>query len=138
MAREMRSSSSVKSSSVKANKRRQGRRKAVLPVRVRGRDASGEFFEELAHTLDLTPTGARLGAIRHQVEALERLTVCYRQRRMEFRVVWTRKLDGVAEYQIGLQPVAQDGEAWGLSPADFQVQGEASASSRTSRASGAA
>jgi hypothetical protein len=119
----------MRSTGVKANQRRQGRRKAVLPVRVRGRDTSGKLFEELAHTLDVTPTGARLGAIRHQVETLEQLTVCYRQRKMEFRVIWTKKLEGAAEYQVGLQPVAEDGEAWGLSPADFRAPEEAPSAS---------
>jgi len=51
--------------SVKTNRRRQARMQAVLPVRVRGTDDSGVLFEGLAHTLDLTPTGAKLGAIRH-------------------------------------------------------------------------
>jgi hypothetical protein len=118
-----------------SNQRRQGRRKAVLPVRVRGRDALGKSFEELAHTLDVTPTGVRLGAIRHQLGDLEQLTVLYRQRKMEFRVVWTKKLTGVEEYQVGLQAVAQDGEGWGFSAADLGVQGDSPAQA-ASRASG--
>ncbi len=47
--------------SVKTNRRRQDRIQAVLPVRVRGTDSSGKSFEILAHTLDLTSNGARLG-----------------------------------------------------------------------------
>jgi hypothetical protein len=128
----------MRSISVPNNKRRQDRRKAVLPVRVRGKDATGKAFEELAHTLDVTPTGVRLGSIHHQLGTLEQLTVSYRQRKMEFRVVWTKKLDGVAEYQVGLQAVTQDGEVWGFSPADFGVRVEAQpAAQATTRASGA-
>ncbi|MGA7906028.1 MAG: hypothetical protein WCA16_01380 [Candidatus Sulfotelmatobacter sp.] len=115
----------MRSTTVESNKRRQDRRKAVLPVRVRGKDASGKPFEELAHTLDVTPTGVRLGAIHHQLGELEQLTLSYRQRKMEFRVVWTKKLDGIAEYQVGLQAVMQDAEAWGFSPADFGIRVEA-------------
>jgi hypothetical protein len=89
-------------------------------VRVRGKDSVGASFEELAHTLDLTPSGVRLGNIRRPLSAPEPLTVLYRQRKMEFRVVWTKKLDGLSEYQVGLEAVAQDGEAWGFTPADFQ------------------
>ena len=94
--------------------------KAVLPVRVRGKDVSGKSFEDLAHTLDVTPAGARLGGIRHEVRARDPLTVLYRQRRIEFRVVWTKQLEGVAEYQVGLQAVMQEGEAWGLNVSEFK------------------
>jgi hypothetical protein len=99
---------------VKTNRRQQARTQAVLPVRVRGRDAAGETFEALAHTLDLTPTGARLGSIRHQLKPLDTLTIFYHQRRMEFTVVWT-KLLGKSEYQVGLQAFSQEKEPWGAS-----------------------
>jgi hypothetical protein len=99
---------------MQTNRRRQDRVPAVMPVRVRGTDACGSPFEGLAHTLDLTPTGARLGAIRHQLKALDTLTVFYRQRRIEFTVVWTRLLDGKSEYQVGLQALSQEKEPWGI------------------------
>jgi hypothetical protein len=101
--------------SSKANRRQQDRMQAVLPVRVRGTDASGLSFEGLAHTLDLTPGGARLGAIRHQLKTLDTLVIFYRQRRMEFSVVWTRLLAGTGEYQVGLQAFSPDKEPWGIS-----------------------
>ncbi len=100
---------------VQTNRRRQVRVQAVLPVRVRGTDTSGVSFEELAHTLDVTPSGVRLGAIRRQVKALDTLTILYRQRRMEFRVVWTKLLEGTREYQVGLKAFSQEQEAWGMS-----------------------
>jgi hypothetical protein len=105
----------MQETSVQPNRRRQDRIQAVLPVRVRGIDASGVSFEELAHTLDLTPTGVRLGAIRHELKALDTLTILYHQRRMEFTVVWTRLLDGKGEYQVGLQAFSQEKEAWAMS-----------------------
>ncbi|HUO27120.1 MAG TPA: hypothetical protein VMU61_15740 [Candidatus Aquilonibacter sp.] len=128
----------MQSSPAETNKRRQQRRKAVLPVRVRGKDASGRSFEELAHTLDVTPSGVRLGAIHHQLGELEQLTICYRQRRMEFRVIWTKKLKGIAEYQVGLQAMTKDAEAWGLSPADFRTRAEAPAQAGATGASATA
>jgi hypothetical protein len=99
---------------VKTNRRRHDRIHAVLPVRVRGTDASGASFEGMAHTLDLTSTGARLGSIRHNLKALDTLTIFYHQRRMEFTVVWTKLLDGKSEYQVGLQAFSQDKEGWGM------------------------
>src|SRR6267154_6564113 len=116
---------------VQSDRRRQDRIQAVLPVRVRGVDTAGVSFEELAHTLDLTPTGVRLGAIRHQVKALETLTIFYHQRRMDFRVVWTRLLEGTKEYQVGLKAFSQEKEAWGLSLFNSSAQPATSAYAET-------
>jgi hypothetical protein len=104
----------MSSTSVKTNRRRQDRIQAVLPVKVRGTDSSGQSFEILAHTLDLTANGARLGSIRHQLKVLDTLTIFYRQRKMEFTVVWTKLLDGKSEYQVGLQAFSQEKEGWGM------------------------
>jgi hypothetical protein len=98
----------MQANSDKTDRRWRDRIPAVLPVRVRGTDASGVSFEELAHTLDVTPTGVRLGAIRRELKALDTLTILYRQHRMEFKVVWTKLLDGKREYQVGLQAFAHE------------------------------
>ncbi len=116
------------------NRRLQDRIPAVLPVRVRGTDAFGASFEGLAHTLDFTPTGVRLGAIRRQLKALDTLTILYHQRRMEFTVVWTRQLDGKAEYQVGLQAFSQEKEPWSMNLFHSSVEPR----DRTSAVSGAA
>jgi hypothetical protein len=68
----------------------------------------------MAHTLDLTAIGVRLGSIRHELKALDTLTIIYRQRRMEFRVIWTKLLDAKGEYQVGLQAFSQEREIWGM------------------------
>lgn len=102
--------------------RRGSRTKAVLPVRVKGKDSAGKAFDELVHTLDVTPDGVRLGSVRHQLKVLDELTVFYRQRRIQFRVVWTKKLEGTSEYQVGLQAVTHDSEVWGLSFPEYKRQ----------------
>lgn len=123
----------------KPSKRKQDRTRAVLPVRVRGKDASGALFEVLAHTLDLTPTGVRLGGMRQALKALDTVVVLYRQRRIEFTVMWTKLLDGCGEYQAGLQMVAQESDPWGLSPAQAGTQRVTGISAtRISAVSGAA
>lgn len=118
----------MQAANVKTNRRRQDRIQAVLPVRVRGTDASGQAFEILAHTLDLTATGARLGSIRRQLKALDTLTIFFRQRRMEFTVVWTKLLDGRSEYQVGLQAFSQEREGWGMNLFISSIQPATSAS----------
>jgi hypothetical protein len=104
----------MKSGVGKTNRRLQNRVPAVLPVRVKGTNVFGESFEGLAHTLDLTPTGARLGAIRHQLKTFDKLTIFYHQRRIEFTVVWTKLLCGASEYQVGLQAFSQEKDPWGM------------------------
>ena len=89
--------------------------KAVLPVRIKGEDARGNAFEDLAHTLDLTSAGVRLGAVRRHMKTPSEVAVFYHQRRMQFRVVWTQKLPGTSEYQVGLQCTADtEDPPWGL------------------------
>ena len=100
--------------------RRGERKKAVLPVRIKGIDGAGKPFEELAHTLDVTATGVRLGAVRRELNSDEEITLFYRQRKMQYRVVWTKKMKGSSEFQVGLKAITQDREAWGMS---FEEQG---------------
>jgi hypothetical protein len=118
----------MQSTSVNPNRRRQDRIQAVLPVKVRGTNSSGQSFEILAHTLDLTANGARLGSIRHQLKVLDTLTIFYRQRKMEFTVVWTKLLDGRSEYQVGLQAFSQEKEGWGMNLFISSIQPLTSAS----------
>ena len=105
-------------SSLNADKRRGNRTKAVLPVKIKGKDSSGKTFEELAHTLDVTQSGVRLGSVRRELSVQDEVTILFRQRRMQFRVVWTKKLQGTSEFQVGLQALTQEKEAWGLTFAD--------------------
>jgi|ERR1700730_3352999 hypothetical protein len=108
--------------SVDTEQRRGARTKAVLPVRVKGKDSAGEAFEDLVHTLDVTRDGVRLGSVRHQLNVFDEITVFYRQRKIRFRVVWTKKLEGTSEFQVGLEAVTQDSEAWGLNLPDYRPQ----------------
>jgi hypothetical protein len=97
------------------NQRRGERKKAVLPVRIKGIDVAGNPFEDLVHTLDVTPTGVRLGSIRRELNLQDEITIFYRQRKMQYRVVWTKKMKDSSEFQVGLKALTQDREAWGMS-----------------------
>jgi hypothetical protein len=95
------------------NQRRLDRAKAVLPVRISGNDISGTSYFELVHTLDVSRTGVRLGAVRRQLQVGSVVILQYRQHKAEFRVVWTKPLGSGAEQQIGLEADAQK-DLWGL------------------------
>jgi hypothetical protein len=109
----------MRPNSVETNQRRGSRTKAVLAVRVKGKDSSGKPFEELVHTLDVTASGVRLGSVRRELNAMDEITIFYRQRKMPYRVVWTKKLQGTSEFQVGLRALTQDKEAWGMGFAEF-------------------
>ncbi len=106
-------------------KRRLDRAKAVLPVRILGRDISGDSYSELVHTLDVSKAGVRLGAVRRRLEVGSPITLQYRQHKAEFRIVWIKPLGAGAEQQVGLQAEAQR-DLWGLD-ADVRNQPQASA-----------
>jgi hypothetical protein len=97
------------------NKRRIDRAKAVLPVRISGNDLSGASYCELVHTLDVSQSGVRLGAVRRQLEVGSLIVLQYRQHKAEFRVIWIKPLGAGTEQQVGLEADAQR-DLWGLDP----------------------
>jgi len=97
------------------NTRSGNRTKAVLPVRIKGKDTAGQSFEDLVHTLDVNASGLRLGSVRHELAVNDEVTIFYRQRKLVFRVVWIKKLRGTSEFHAGLQAVTQEPGTWGLS-----------------------
>jgi hypothetical protein len=100
--------------------RNRNRQKAVLPVRVCGVGVDGSSYSDLVHTLDITDTGVRLGAVRCSLQLGSLLTLQYKQHKSEFRVVWISKRPCGKEYQVGLQAVVER-DLWGLE-AEFKVR----------------
>jgi hypothetical protein len=95
------------------NRRRNTRTKAVLPVRVSGNESSGAPYCDLAHTLDVTDSGIRLGFVRRQLQVGSRLTIQYRQHKAEFRVIWISQLTRLKEHHVGLEALVPR-DVWGL------------------------
>ena len=94
------------------NRRRYNRTKAVLPVRVSGSDGAGSYCD-LAHTLDVTESGIRLGFVRRQLQVGSQLTIQYRQHKAEFRVIWISQLTRLKEHHVGLEALVPR-DVWGL------------------------
>lgn len=84
-------------------RRIQKRNRAVLPVRVIGTDVHGRPFQEIAHTLDFNPGGARLGKIVAQVRPGAELAIQYRNHRGRFIVRWIGPPNTAVEGQIGVE-----------------------------------
>ena len=95
-----------------AGRRRQKRSKMVVGVRVFVAGRDGKFIEELVHTLDVAPDGARVGGLRHAPRVGERLTVQRKALKRNFRVVWVVQTG--REFQLGLQAAEPMGEHWQL------------------------
>jgi len=94
----------------------------VIPVRIKGHDSKGKPFEELVITLDVTPDGVRLGSVHHDLKLQDELTIFYRQRKNQYRVVWTKKMKDTSEFQVGLKAITHDSEVWGLNFAEYRRQ----------------
>jgi len=89
---------------------------------MKGKDSAGTAFEEMVHTLDVTPGGIRLGSVRRALNVLDEITILYRGRKLQYRVVWIKPLKGTSEFQVGLKALMQDGEAWGLGTSEQKDQ----------------
>ena len=94
--------------------RRKLRLKMVLPVRIWGADVDGKPFSQLAHTLDLTSSGARVGGMRVLLNSREVVWLQCRHRKAQFRVVWTGRPGGSREHQVGIECTEQMRNIWGL------------------------
>ena len=93
-------------------------------MRISGKDSADNPVSELAHTLDVTPNGARLGAIHRMLKNGDKLTLQYRQRRIQFRVVWIKPMAGTNEYQVGLEGISVNGDNWGLELPEIELVDE--------------
>jgi hypothetical protein len=83
----------------------------VVPVTVRvvGPSADQIF---LAHTLDATKDGVRLGGFHADLVAGEIIEVRHRHERAVFRVVWVKSSDKSSEKQVGAASVDGNGNIW--------------------------
>ena len=93
-------------------KRQSPRRKMVLPVKV-----SIDRVTHLAHTVDITNTGARLGALRTQLQPGMIISLQRGSHKAKFRVAWIRQL-APNEVQAGVECLEPQNNFWGVDLCD--------------------
>jgi TonB family protein len=90
------------------------RTKMVLPLRVWHDDENGQNAGlQLAHTVDISPVGGRLGGLRIPLQPGQTIMLQRGQNRVQFRVVWTQQL-GPSEIQAGVESMALEENVWGV------------------------
>ena len=90
------------------------RTKMVLPLRVwPDGENSQNAGPQLAHTVDISPIGGRLGGLRNPLQTGQTILLQRGQTRVQFRVVWTRQL-GPGEIHAGIESVAFEEKVWGV------------------------
>ena len=92
--------------------RKHSRVKMVLPVRITRTDASGKPVSQLAHTLDFSRRGARVGGLQFVPELGDVLTVEYKRQRAQFTVRWVGTQGTPTSRQAGLENVNPEAFIW--------------------------
>jgi hypothetical protein len=101
----------------------------VLPLRLWPDEDNGQNAAPLlAHTLDISPIGGRLGGLRTPLQAGQTVTLQRGQNRVPFRVVWTKQL-GPGEIQAGIESAVFEEKVWGVDLPDEAVAPAGSAAS---------
>jgi hypothetical protein len=91
--------------------RKSPRRKMVLPVKV-----SIDKVTHLAHTVNISPSGALLGALRTPVQPGMIISLQRGSKKAEFRVQWIQQL-GPNELQAGIESLTAQ-NFWGVNLVD--------------------
>jgi len=90
------------------------RTKMVLPLRVWvGEPADESSGLQLAHTVDISPIGGRLGGLRTELLPGQTITLQRGQSKASFRVIWNRHL-GPGENQAGIEALESENNIWGV------------------------
>jgi hypothetical protein len=90
------------------DKRKSPRRKMVLPVKV-----LIDKVTHLAHTVDITESGARLGALRTELQPGTIISLQRGSKRAKFQIAWVRQL-APNELQAGIESLQPQASFWGV------------------------
>ena len=90
----------------------------VLPVKV-----SVDNVTHLAHTVDITPSGARLVAYRMPLQPRMIISLQRGSKKKEFRVEWIKQLSP-NELEAGIERLQAQGNFWGVDLSDEVSEGQ--------------
>ena len=91
-------------------KRQSQRTKSVVPVRVW---IAGSKDSHLAHTLDVSNHGVKLGGWQGEMKVGDEIVIQYHQTHAQFRVAWITGREGSSEKQIGAECLEPKKQLWG-------------------------
>lgn len=94
-------------------RRREQRIKSILPVRVFGTNSVGVPFNDVAHTLDLSRNGVRIGGLRQLLEPGEIVGIQRGNARARFRVAWSGQAPTTKD-EFGLVCMEPEKNLWNL------------------------
>ena len=92
--------------------RHETRVRCVLPVKVAGTDISGNRFERLTCTLDISDRGARITGIPDKLRPGAEVELTSKNRKAQFRVAWVGQPGTRTADQIGLLADRKMPEIW--------------------------
>lgn len=93
-------------------KRQSQRRKMVLPVKI-----SIDKATHFVHTVDITPTGAKLGALRTELQLGTIVSLQRGTQKAKFRIAWIRQI-APKELQAGIEALEPTNNFWGVDLSD--------------------
>lgn len=70
-------------------KRREPRKAIEVSVRIFGTDSAGKVFSEVATTIDVSQSGAKLGGVRAKLKIDEIVGLTSGKNKVHFKVKWT-------------------------------------------------
>ena len=91
-------------------KRQSQRTKSVVPVRVW---IAGSKDSHLAHTLDVSNHGVKLGGWQGEMKVGDEIVIQYHQTHAQFRVAWITACEGSSEKQVGAECLEPKKQLWG-------------------------
>jgi hypothetical protein len=97
-------------------KRKSSRRKMVLPVKV-----SIDKVTHLAHTIDITHSGARIGGLRLELQPGMIVSLQRGSNKAKFRIAWIRQV-APNELQAGVESLEMQNNFWGVDLSDRERQ----------------
>ena len=94
-------------------KRTVKRTKMVVALKVLKAQPEAQDQQFIAHTLDISSVGARVGAVRELIQPGSVVTVQRKQTRAQCRVMWSRQMAS-GEIQLGIEFLGRNPQLWGI------------------------